>query len=34
VPGVLRTRTTIVLGTVKETTLLPLSIEGDDDDRA
>jgi Lrp/AsnC family leucine-responsive transcriptional regulator len=33
VPGVLRTRTTIVLGTVKETTILPLAIEDDGDDR-
>jgi Lrp/AsnC family transcriptional regulator, leucine-responsive regulatory protein len=32
VPGVLRTRTTIVLGTVKETTVLPLP-EDDNDDR-
>ena len=31
VPGVLRTRTTIVLGTTKETTVLPLPT-GDDDD--
>ena len=31
VPGVLRTRTTIVLGTTKETTVLPLP-RGDDDD--
>jgi Lrp/AsnC family leucine-responsive transcriptional regulator len=31
VPGVLRTRTTIVLGTTKETTVLPLPA-GDDDD--
>lgn len=30
VPGVLRTRTTIVLGTTKETTLLPLPSENDD----
>jgi Lrp/AsnC family leucine-responsive transcriptional regulator len=29
VPGVLRTRTTIVLGTVKETTVLPLPSEND-----
>jgi Lrp/AsnC family leucine-responsive transcriptional regulator len=35
VPGVLRTRTTIVLGTVKETTVLPLpdEEEGDNGDR-
>lgn len=33
VPGVLRTRTTIVLGTVKETTVLPLPDEDDDDGR-
>ena len=32
VPGVLRTRTTIVLGTVKETTVLPLS-DDDNDER-
>jgi Lrp/AsnC family leucine-responsive transcriptional regulator len=32
VPGVLRTRTTIVLGTVKETTALPLPAEDDADD--
>src|SRR5919108_4684637 len=32
VPGVLRTRTTIVLGTVKETTVLPLPKEDDSDD--
>jgi Lrp/AsnC family transcriptional regulator, leucine-responsive regulatory protein len=32
VPGVLRTRTTIVLGTVKETTVLPLPSDNDDDD--
>src|ERR671916_2027335 len=31
VPGVLRTRTTIVLGTLKETTVLPLPDETDDD---
>ena len=31
VPGVLRTRTTIVLGTTKETTLLPMPGEDDDD---
>jgi Lrp/AsnC family leucine-responsive transcriptional regulator len=30
VPGVLRTRTTIVLGTVKETTVLPMSDDEDD----
>ncbi len=34
VPGVLRTRTTIVLGTVKETTILPLPEDDDDGDRA
>jgi Lrp/AsnC family leucine-responsive transcriptional regulator len=33
VPGVLRTRTTIVLGTVKETTVLPLPDEDNDDSR-
>jgi Lrp/AsnC family leucine-responsive transcriptional regulator len=33
VPGVLRTRTTIVLGTVKETTVLPLPPEGGNDER-
>jgi Lrp/AsnC family leucine-responsive transcriptional regulator len=33
VPGVLRTRTTIVLGTVKETTVLPLPDEDGDDRR-
>jgi Lrp/AsnC family transcriptional regulator, leucine-responsive regulatory protein len=34
VPGVVRTRTTIVLGTLKETTVLPLPDEDrDDDDR-
>ncbi len=32
VPGVLRTRTTIVLGTVKETTMLPLPDADDDGD--
>ena len=32
VRGVLRTRTTIVLGTVKETTTLPISLEDDDAD--
>jgi Lrp/AsnC family leucine-responsive transcriptional regulator len=31
VPGVLRTRTTIVLGTVKETTVLPLSDDENDE---
>jgi Lrp/AsnC family transcriptional regulator, leucine-responsive regulatory protein len=31
VPGVLRTRTTIVLGTLKETTVLPLPVEDGDD---
>jgi Lrp/AsnC family leucine-responsive transcriptional regulator len=31
VPGVLRTRTTIVLGTTKETMMLPLPGEDDDD---
>ena len=31
VPGVLRTRTTIVLGTAKETTVLPLPRSDDDD---
>ena len=31
VPGVLRTRTTIVLGTTKETTMLPLPSEDEDD---
>jgi len=31
VPGVLRTRTTIVLGTLKETTVLPLPKDDDDD---
>jgi Lrp/AsnC family leucine-responsive transcriptional regulator len=30
VPGVLRTRTTIVLGTLKETTVLPLPEDADD----
>jgi Lrp/AsnC family transcriptional regulator, leucine-responsive regulatory protein len=30
IPGVMRTRTTIVLGTVKETTVLPLPVEDDD----
>ncbi len=33
VPGVLRTRTTIVLGTTKETTLLPLESGNDHGDR-
>ncbi|MFN2563677.1 MAG: Lrp/AsnC family transcriptional regulator [Gemmatimonadaceae bacterium] len=33
VPGVLRTRTTIVLGTVKETTVLPLPEDDDNDER-
>jgi Lrp/AsnC family leucine-responsive transcriptional regulator len=33
VPGVLRTRTTIVLGTVKETTVLPLPEDDDSADR-
>ena len=32
VPGVLRTRTTIVLGTTKETTVLPLPGQDDDDE--
>ena len=33
VPGVLRTRTTIVLGTAKETTVLPLPEDGGHDER-
>jgi Lrp/AsnC family transcriptional regulator, leucine-responsive regulatory protein len=33
VPGVLRTRTTIVLGTLKETTVLPLPEDEDSDER-
>jgi Lrp/AsnC family leucine-responsive transcriptional regulator len=33
VPGVLRTRTTIVLGTVKETTVLPLPQDDGNDER-
>jgi Lrp/AsnC family transcriptional regulator, leucine-responsive regulatory protein len=33
VPGILRTRTTIVLGTLKETTVLPLPEDEDSDER-